>query len=229
VASVTGDPGAVVFIRPGGLALNVPGVPDGAPWAADCKYQLLHRAPDGAETPLALTPSGFLFVAAFRTRGGADVVCVNDLRHSDGGGGERHLDAVVIACAARPPGGAFGPLTQVVVPDGAWAAWLRTLAERDGADGRLALRYVRDFSFQFMNMSDTGRPETDGVYELGLRLGADGSLTAEPGAPAKVSARTNPLAEAPVEPWRPDRTDEGQLREVFDFGEGACVEGCTSP
>ncbi len=229
VAAVTGDPGAVIVIRPGGLALNVPGVPDGTPWAPDCRYQLLYRAADGAETVLAQTPSGFLFAAALKTRGGADVVCVNDLRHSEGGAGGRHIDAVTIACTARARGGTFGALASVVVPDGDWAAWLRTLAERDDADGQLALRYVRDFSFQFMNMSDAGRPATDGIFELGLRLGADGILAVAPGVPAKVGARTNPLAEAPVEGWRPDRTDRGRLREVFGFDDDLCLEGCAGP
>ncbi len=209
LTEVIGDPGAVVAIRPSA--------------ASECQYDVFYKRKDGTEQKLSQRPSGYIFAAGLRTADGTTVVCINDLAHR-AEGGRRFVDTVKIECSVGTRD-TFTPLTPVVVPDGAWAAWIRTLAAKDGEGQTFSLRYVRDFSFQFFNLSDNGRPATDGVYEATLKVDGRGGLSTG-GNAIKVETRTNPLAEMPVEQWAPTEAEKSELEGIIDFSDGPCPEGC---
>jgi hypothetical protein len=234
LAAVAGEAGAVVLIRPGDARLSEPPSSGQAPTPQpDCQYQLVFRAADGDEQLLGPTPDGYLFAAALRTSAGLGLLCVNAIRHTSLGGLDRHIEAVELRCSASPGfSEPFGPLTPVVSPDGDWAPWLRTLSAIDspsGAGKSFSLRYVRDFSFQFFNLSDRGRPATDGLYELLLEVSSAGALISPLGAPSRLDARTNPLSDIPIEPWRPSDAERVRLDPVFRFSNRTCLDGCPGP
>lgn len=213
VAEVVGAPGERVLIRP--VA------------AEACRYDLIHRASDGAERVLSELPGGYLFAAALRTDDGVTVVCANNIAHrAEGAGGLRYVDGVGIACAAAGADGVFGRLRAVVAPGPDWAAWLRNLAAVDDAPRRFALRYVRDSSFHFFNLSDNGRPPTDGVFEVAFEVNSAAGIHPLGGPPLLVDQRTNPLVGLAIEEWTPTEADEAAYGEFIDFSDGPCPEGC---
>ncbi len=209
VGKVAGTIGDVVVIRPA--------VRD------ECRYDLIYKAATGEEQVLSGgVHSGYLLTLAAAFPDGRAVVCTNDVRHSAVGGSQRFMDEIVIVCTTRRAGSAWTPLRDVIVPDEQWAAWVRGLDQRD--DGTITLRYTRDFSFQFMNLTDEGRPAEDGVYEVEL-------LTTETGVTAsdavKLSDTTNPLKEGTLmKEWTPTAEEEEVMGEFVTFGDGPCPHGC---
>jgi hypothetical protein len=215
VAPVVGADGDVLAIHPSG--------------AAGCQYSLVYKAADGTVTPVSSSGSGYLFAAAVR-QGATTLVCGSNIRHrAEGAGQTRYVEGVTIECAVKSGGaaGPFGPLTPVIVPDGSWAAWIRTLEVDAAHAGSFRLRYVRDFTFHIFNLSDNGRPASDGIYEVVVTI--DGTRPHADVA-AKLSDKTNPLAGGtPFEEWKPSDEDKAIMSEFIDFSEGPCPNGCPAP
>lgn len=216
VAPVVGADGDVLAIRPSGVG--------------GCQYNLVYKAADGTVTTLANAEgqgSGYLFAAAVR-QGDTTIACSSNIHHrADGAGATRYVEAVTLECAARTSaGGRFGLLTPVVVPDTAWAAWIRTLEPDAAHAGTFRLRYVRDFTFHIFNLSDHGRPGSDGIYEVVLTLAGN---VPKAGAPAKIADKTNPLAGNAFEAWNPSDADRAVMSEFIDFSDGPCPNGCPLP
>jgi hypothetical protein len=147
-------------------------VPDVAP----CNYQLKYRA-GAALSALSETASGFLIAAAAHLADGNRVVCASEIHHHATGGGSAEIDSVPIRCWAS----GTTVFTGIVAVEGSsdYAAWVRTVAAHPTRAGAYVVTWARDFSFQFLNNSDLGRPSTDGEYETVLTW--DGTtLSAEP-------------------------------------------------
>jgi len=185
------------------------------PAPATCAFHLYHRRQrDGHETRLSGDGgSGWLFAAGVTLPDGRVVVCANDVHHvADVASGGRWVAEVTLACATTRADGSFGPMRAVVVPGGEWAAWLRAL-EVDASGEAVVLSWARDFSYQFMNLSDAGRPAEDGVYRTIVTLGADGPAAGEA---TRIASRVNPLAEAGLTPWEPSESERAELRALTE-------------
>lgn len=151
VSKVVGGPNSAVFIRP--------------TRGAECQFELVYRDPDGSEHIITgERDGGYLFTSAVRTQD-TTVICTNNIHHTALAAGMRHIDSVVIECAAHTPDG-WTELTPVVIPDGPWAAWIRSLEAVPDSRDTFRLRYARDFSFNFFNLTDNGRPSSDGLSTL---------------------------------------------------------------
>jgi hypothetical protein len=196
--ALPGSPGSVLEL----LAIGGP-----------CRFHLVHRDGGGRETQLSTTPGGYLLTAGAGGDDGSAIVCASNIAHRAIAGSVHAIDAVTIECAART-GGRFGRLLPVVVPDGAWAAWPREVRAAGG--GRFVLRYARDFSFQFLNMSDRGRPPEDGLYEIELVATGDRLTAIAPAA--MVDGRQNPLRDTEVVSWTPTSEEMEELAGLIDFG-----------
>lgn len=205
VGGIAGRPGDAVVIRPAG---------------SDCRFQLVYRAASGHESALSDAPNGYLFTAG-RADGAAPIVCTNEIEHVPAGGDQRRTGRVTIRCA-RETDGVWGPLVDVVAPDGAYAAWLRSVDP--GPDARYAVvTWQRDFSYSVLNMTDAGRPPEDGIYTTTVDL-----TTAVPVAVAtrKVTSVSNPLAGSHFEQWKPTEAEKQAYADYIDFDEGPCANGC---
>jgi hypothetical protein len=62
----------------------------------------------------------------------------------------------------------FSVSTLAVPPATDWAAWGREFKPHPTRANAYVLEWAYDFTFQFFNMSDNGRPSTDGLYETVL-------------------------------------------------------------
>lgn len=195
VADTVGAPGEGVVIEPG---------------AAPCSFTLVYQA-GASRSVLSSAPSGFLLTAARKFSDGVRAVCASEVVHRDVGSGRREVDEVLLHCWTSATA-SFTATTVAVKPDGAWAAWIHGLEPIPGRTGAFYALWARDFSFQFMNMSDQGRPETDGIYRTELFFDG-GALTV--GATTKVSSRTNPFAGTTARPWVPTPED---LEEFQRYG-----------
>ena len=162
-----------------------------------CKFDLVLYAPGYDGVLLSAEPSGYLFGFATPTADGV-AVCASRIDHADTDAGHQ-MQRVTIECGLQGP--APIPLTPVVSADkDDWAAWILGL---EPSNSGVTLAYARDFSFQFMNLKDAGRPAEDGWYKVELTSG-DGWTVAEP---TKTSASVNPFAQpsasSSVEGWHP--------------------------
>lgn len=132
--------------------------------AAPCQYDLLYRSASGGDTVLSSQPSGYLLAAA------ADrVVCASPIAHHPVslGAANHVIDAVPLDCALRSTTGTWLPMQHVVNPSG-WAAWVNSVSRVD-AD-TYTVEYLHDFSFQFANIGNLGRPANDGIYQQTLQI-----------------------------------------------------------
>ncbi len=199
---------------------------------AECQYHV-YADVGGQEVRLSAVPSGYLFAQGHQVSDLA-IVCVNDIQHSRAPNGRRTIDAVRIACAVATDG-VFTALADVVAPatepptdrrrpsaEGGFAPWIRVI-EAD-AEG-WAMSYIRDSTFQFMNLSDNGRPAEDGVFRVEIRSSSPQSGIVV-GATDKITSITNPASGAPAEPWVPSDEERLQLEGVVSFDDGPCPTGC---
>ena len=186
-----------------------------------CNFALFHRG-SGTEVEIGSAPGGYLVSTARRFPTGVLMVCVSNVQHHATSGTEHTVDDAPIDCGFEV-GGVFTEMARVVAPRGGWAAWPRAL--RDDGDGWYTLTYARDFSFQFANLSDQGRPPSDGLYELRVRPAGSG---VETGALTKVSDFTNPLAEPGhhLNQWEPTDEERTRFEDDIDFDPGECFDGC---
>jgi hypothetical protein len=211
VADVENEPGAQVVIKP---------------TADPCTYHLVYRESAGDETTLSMDPAGYLQTIAI-LHDGLVLVCVNRIDHTplDDGSNLHYIDGASIACAVKADG-AWSALTPVVVPKGEWAAWVKDLNPVPDKSGVYTLRFAHDFSYQFMNMSDSGRPEDDGLYDVTLDLGADGVSASDA---VKVADKQNPFLDGEAGSWEPTEEEQEEMSEYIDFSEGDCPDGCPEP
>jgi hypothetical protein len=184
-----------------------------------CSFDLVFNDGAGVQTVISQSPAGYLFPAGKRLPSGDVVACVNVIQHQarEPESTQRHIQRVSIACT-RQTAGTWDPMVPIVVPDGPWAAWLHPKsfgnpAAIPGDDGndQFPVMYARDFSFQFLNTIDTGRPGTDGYYRQNLEL-RDGRLGRL--GPAE---RVTSIGEGSVGPENADGTWEPTEAEIAEF------------
>lgn len=146
-----------------------------------CQFDLVYRPQTGPEVTLSPVPSGYLVVA------GADrVVCASPIAHGPVAAGDDQHDiyGVRLECALKATDGTWQPMQTVADPSGAWSPWVTSVIREDATT--YTVRYLRDFSFQFINANNEGRPPEDGTYEQTLEI-RRGVLVAS-GPPVKVSS-----------------------------------------
>ena len=195
-----GDPNEGIIIRPAG---------------DDCLFHVFHRSEAGHETQLTTEPGGYQIAAAAVVPGPARVICASDAAHTAVPGaavGLRRAEHVRIACWAGEPG-SFSSAATAVPEDPSFAAWAARVEAHPTEAETVRLVWVRDFTFQFMNVSDAGRPATDGTYETTISL-SGGSLTV--GATAKLTDSTfaEPVG---VTGWEPTAEERALLGDLFSF------------
>ncbi len=197
--------------------------PDGV----DCVYQLVYRSGQ-SEQVLSTQPSGYLIAAGSRV-GDRTIVCASRIDHSpdpQGSAGARLINSVTVECAAHRAG-SWGPLLTVVnAPSAEWAAWVVGAAPvADSASFELG--YVRDFSFQFLNLANRGRPPTDGIYTTRFTL--DSAVAIE--SSVQTSTEVTPAKLVKQEPWEPSAEQKSRFGKYMGFGEGSCAAptGCPTP
>lgn len=211
-----------------------------APVDAECHYDLLYRAsPDATPVVLARAAGaagGYLWAIAGQAPSGRVVVCASDIaHHADPGGaaapGElaRTTDSVRLACAARAGDGHWGPLTTVVDTDGTYAAWALGLEASDARADGFRVAWVRDGTFQFLNLTDAGRGSADGIWTTDFTVHEDGSLSI--GGSRREGDLMGDGQASDGGAWVPGAPEREELGGVIDFGDGACggPAGCTLP
>ncbi len=211
LAPVAGDGGAVAI----------------DPTAEACQFHLVHHEA-GAEARLTDRPGGYLLAAGVAD-GAARVVCASRIEHRAAPGPAagaktlRETLGVTLECA-RGEAGAFGPLQPVLPASPDWAPWIASIETLPAQPGRYRLTYERDFSFQFLNLTDAGRPATDGTYTVDFGFAADGTLRAddpERAAPGMTGGPTPP----PPDPCPPGEIDPSDPRCAPRCGDGTCDPG----
>jgi hypothetical protein len=155
-----------------------------------CQFHLVYRSASSGDTTLSAAPAGYLLAA------GADrVICASPILHHAELDEAHVTDAVPLDCALRSTAGVWQPMQRIVDPGGAWAAWVNSVERND--DDTYTVEYMRDFSFQFANVGNLGRPAEDGIYEQTLEIVGDSLVAAAP--PIKVTSNfTNPTYEDPT-------------------------------
>jgi hypothetical protein len=188
-----------------------------------CHYDLIYLSENGDEHVISgKDASGYLFTRVLKTSTGVTVVCVNNIRHHPLEGEIHEIDTVTIDCARRKQG-SWTALRPMVTPDGEWAAWLRTFQEDASQSHPFRLTFTHDFSFQFMNLTDAGRPTEDGLYEVGFSVTDDGFDAEEP---SLVSEFLNPVAGGKFVKWNPTEQEKIDYAEFMTMDDGPCPNGC---
>ena len=149
--------------------------------AGDCTFDLLHRSAPGATAEvLSAAPGGYLLVAAASGPTGETVVCGSNVHHeadpeaaSAGGAATfRRSTSVPLECASLR-GHQWARTRTVVAAEPTWAAWIVDVVAGPEPH-RFRIRWIRDASFQFLNVTDRGRPPTDGLWETAVDLDGSG-------------------------------------------------------
>ena len=179
------------------------------PAAEPCTFDLMY-AEDDAQDVISAVPGGYLLSMGAEADG-QRVVCASRIEHraTDDGGRpdvagdrvQRETTGVALQCAAWTDG-VWGPLQTLIEPSLDWAPWV--LGVEANGDGAFRVRYDRDFSFQFMNLTQAGRPDEDGTYAIDLQVGDDGLMVAS--AAERVA---NDVAGAPADQVDPDACPDG--------------------
>lgn len=169
------------------------------PAQGPCQFDLLLRAASGAESVLSLRSGGFLIAASSSAPGGGAAICVSNIVHSPDSKhaeeGVHEIHGVSIECAVERAG-VWSPLATIVPPEGSAAAWVGGL--RVAGDSLYAVGWVRDFSFQLLNLDNAGRPPDDGVYETTFAV-EQGTVTV--GATQKLRDHVVAPSDVVAEPW----------------------------
>lgn len=167
-----------------------------------CRFHLVFER-DGMRERISTAAGGYLLpVAAFRPDGDG-VVCASDVVHRQVSGSAHEIRRVQLSCAWRL-GGVWTPLTPILEPL-EWAPWPRAITLHP--DDTLELVYVHDFSFQFFNINDAGRPETDGTYALRYDLRTQTVLD-------DTQQSTRVTEEAFQAPWEPSPERIAELNDA---------------
>ena len=204
---VEGAPGEALVIRPAGQP---------------CSFQLVHLA-GSVGSPLSTQPTGYLVAAARRFADGVRVICASELRSSQVGTSSitRQVDDVSIRCWASATT-SFQTTVLAVTAGADWAAWVRSLEPSTMQSGVYFLTWARDFTFQFLNMGERGRPPSDGLYQTVLTWNGT-SLVA--GAAAQASPLSNPFSVTPIESWTPTADEVTRFSPYFEFEPDGGADG----
>jgi len=190
IGAIVGEPGAGLMISPAG----------------GCTFGLAYRSSTGTPLSLSTSPRGYLLGQGARAASGVTLACASVVVHAPTAvSGVLETQGVELECFAIRPDESVASVVAVPV-NGEYAAWVASVTASTGVAGRFVVEWVRDFSFQFLNISDEGRPATDGVYATEIELNGD-QLTV--GATSLVSSSTKP-EDQPAEPWVP--SDEEKAR-----------------
>ena len=86
----------------------------------------------------------------------------------------------------------------------------------DDGNDQFPILYARDFSFQFLNTMDTGRPGTDGYYRQNLQV-TDGRLALQ-GPALRVSSIADGSvgAETAEATWEPTEAEIAEFEELIE-------------
>lgn len=131
-----------------------------------CHFHLFYKNASGQETPITRRSGGYILAQAIALDDGTRVICASDTIHTgapDGQPNERLSQQVPIRCWAGT-GRRFVSGDPVVPGHPEYAAWIKGLEPHPTKPETYLVTWIRDFSFQFLNMSDAGRPPTDGTY-----------------------------------------------------------------
>ncbi len=184
-----------------------------------CHYHLFYD--NGTQKQQVSTaPGGYMFALAWQSPAKDLAICGSNIHHELVDGGLREITDVTLECAFRVQG-LWTDLVPVVQPEGAWAAWPRSLGLAEGSNDTLELDFVRDSTFNIMNLSDAGRPDDDGLYRISFKLESDGFMVSQP--MHMTEPTMNPFTAGA---WEPTEADKAELSGVIDFSDGDCPDGC---
>jgi hypothetical protein len=110
----------------------------------------------------------------------------------------------------------------VVPGDSAFAAWVGHVTPVPATSGAFTLRYVRDSTFQFFNVSDNGRPASDGVWDVPLTVVGQ-AVVAGPAVQVSSSVQVDPPTS---DLWVPTAAELADYSAFMGFDAGACALGC---
>jgi hypothetical protein len=186
---------------------------------ADCMYHLVHKGVTGNDTKISSGPGGYLFAVTWSDPIIGDLgVCGTNIHHEKVEGRYHEIDTAALECAFRVKGN-WTEMGPVVPADTGFATWPRRLL--DPGDGTLVLEYARDSSFNLLNLSDTGRPATDGIYQIVLTVQADGVAV----SPAeKINNSVTVASPDSGNAWVPTEEEKAELGDLIDFSAAASVE-----
>ena len=194
----------------------------------ECKFRLV----EGNGPNATLINSEPMAPALVEGRVFADstaILCFSDVQHeqpeqvkNDPSLPRVHLiTGVVLACVGRVDG-VWGEVASLMDTQETWAGWIKGLEPHPDDAGALVLTYARDFTFNFLNYANAGRPESDGTYQLVVRLAESGKVEAD-AAPIKISDKVAETDEVELGEYAPT------AEEREEFGEFLAKEGDCPP
>lgn len=197
--------------------------------AGNCTFDLIYQASSGQESVLSTKASGYMFAAAGTAPSNDVLVCASHYQHrSSEQEGIRFVERIAVNCWVKEPSGNWIGPTEVVSPDGAWAAWVDVLGAKSDGRREYSIQYVRDFTFSPLNAVNEGRPSTDGVYKAPFRV-ENGAIITD--TVEKVADVIYPTANDVYENssnWEPTEEEREALSDIIDFSDGDCPppNGC---
>ena len=190
------------------------------PAADACDYDLFYIDALG-ETQLNTSAAGFLTASAAQSEAGELVVCATRIDHhvdpsavlgpnDDEALALHAMDQVALECSRRDSFGLWSGPELIVSPGDAWAAWLQEVRVDD--QGAVHVDYTRDSTFQFLNLTNNGRPAEDGVYSAVLTNDGLGVANTE-------TVREDVHDGGEIERWEPTDEEQAALEDIIDFGD----------
>ena len=193
--------------------------------SGECQFNLLYTSPTAGVTRLnSDKPGGYLIAVAGQAQTGQRIVCATNIVHErtpkakvSGGEVDHQIKKAYIECASFD-GAKWSPMKKIVDGGKEWAAWALSVKPATNG-GRYQLRYTRDFSFQFMNIGDKGRPAGDGVYDVFLEIGPDGPKITRT---QRYSELTSPEESTAVGAWVPTQAEIDEYAPHIRVDNGRC-------
>lgn len=152
---IDGRPEESVAIRPSG---------------GNCQFELVLKR-SSSDVLLTQKPGGYL-VGVSTGAPGRGAVCVSNIIHGLDTAAPNvaladkahRIERVTLECAVEWSDNEWTSLSTIVEGSNDFAAWPSYVAFNEETK-QFKVGWVRDFSFQFLNISDRGRPSSDGLYE----------------------------------------------------------------
>lgn len=161
------------------------------PQGSNCQFALILKRPS-RDLVLTNRPGGYL-LGVSDGQPGRGALCVSNIVHGIDTAASNvastsmahRIQRVDLECSVELAADQWSPLFTIVQGGSDFAAWPSWVTFDDSRKQWVA-GWVRDFSFQFLNISDRGRPETDGVYETSFTISQEQLVL---GATRKVADR----------------------------------------